>query len=302
MNVVIAGSTGLLGAALRAALVGAGHQVTVLTRRPGARGASDDGSRIVGWVPDGTVGAWSSALDGADAVVNLAGESIAADRWTPARKARILDSRVRATRSLVAAMRQVAASPPVLVSASAQGYYGDRGDDPLPEESAAGHDFLADVCVRWEAEARAAEDVARVVRLRTGIVLAAGGGALPRMTLPFRLFAGGPLGSGRQFMSWIHLEDWVAMARWALANVRVAGPLNVAVPVAVRNADFARAVGRALGRPSWASAPALALRVAVGEMAGPLLLSSIRLVPSRALALGYPFRFTDLDGALRNLL
>ncbi len=302
MNIVIAGGTGLLGTALGAHLIASGHDLTLLTRRSAAARAPGPRRRVVEWTPDGTAGSWAAALDGTDAVVNLAGESIGERRWTPGRKTGLLDSRVQATRSLVAALRRVAAPPRLLLNASAQGYYGDRGDEHLPEQSRPGTDFLADLCVRWEAEARKAEDLARVVRLRTGIVLAARGGALPRLALPFRLFAGGRLGSGRQFMSWIHLEDWVALAAWALEDTRVDGPLNLSAPAAARNADFSRAVGRALGRPCWAPAPEAALRLAVGEMAGPLLLSSIRMVPARALALGYAFRFPDLDAALGNLL
>ena len=202
----------------------------------------------------------------------------------------------------MAAIRAATVPPAVFLSASAQGYYGDRGDEALTEESRPGSDFLADVCVQWEAEARKAESLTRVVLLRTGIVLAADGGALPRMLLPFRLFAGGPLGSGRQFMPWIHLDDWAEMAAWALSHEEVRGPVNVGSPTPVRNKDFAATLGRALGRPSWAPAPAFALRLAVGEMAGPLLLASTRMLPARALALGYEFRHPALDRALEDIL
>jgi uncharacterized protein len=234
--------------------------------------------------------------------VNLAGESIAGGRWTAGRKASILESRLAATRSLVAAIHGLRTPPAVFVSSSAQGFYGDRGDEELPEDATAGTGFLSDVCVRWEAEARKAEDSARVVTLRTGIVLAADAGALPRMVMPFRLFGGGPLGSGRQFMPWIHLDDWVGLAAMAISRDEVRGPLNLGSPAPVRNRDFAAALGRALHRPSLVPTPAMALRLAVGEMAGPLLLSSTRMVPARALATGYRFEHPDLDRALAHLL
>jgi len=302
MKIVIAGGRGFLGRALSERLVADGHQVLVLSRS-GSGSAPWHGARSsAAWTPDGTSGGWASAVDGADAVVNLAGESIGDGRWTTARKAAILDSRVRATRSLVAAMRQLRNPPSVFVSSSAQGYYGDRGEDELPEEAAPGRDFLAEVCVEWEGEARKAEDRFRVVMLRTGIVLAGDGGALPRMLLPFKLFAGGPFGSGRQFMSWIHLDDWVGITALALASERVHGPINLGSPAPVRNRDFAAALGRALHRPSLLPTPGFALQIALGEMATPLLLASTRMVPARALAGGYRFMHREVGAALDSLL
>ena len=301
MRITIAGGTGLLGRALTAALLDGGHRVTLLTRGAGAaRGAEGVERRT--WNPDGTVGEWAAALEGADAVVNLAGESIAAGRWTAERRQRILASRVNATRSLVAAMETVSRPPTVLVNASAQGYYGDRGDEELTEESAPGSDFLAEVCLAWEAEALRATPLARVVLLRTGIVLSMEEGALPRMVTPFRLFGGGPLGSGRQYMSWIHEREWVSMAAWAVADDRVVGALNVGSPHPVRNKEFASTLARVLRRPSWLPAPSFALRAALGEMAEALLLSSTRMRPAHALELGYPFEFPGLEPALRDLL
>jgi uncharacterized protein len=302
MKIVIAGGRGFLGQALSARLLADGHQVLVLTRGGRASKAWAGARSTAAWTPDGTAGAWASALEGAAAVVNLAGESIATRRWTMARKAAILDSRIRATRSLVAAIRGLRTPPAALVSSSAQGYYGDRGDEELGEEAAAGTDFLADVCVRWEAEAREAESRARVVTLRTGIVLSAEAGALPRMLLPFKLGAGGPLGSGRQFMSWIHVEDWVGIVALAIGSDRVRGPINLGAPVPVRNREFATALGRALHRPSLLPAPGFALRLALGEMARPLLLASTRMVPARALAHGYRFAYADVGEALHSLL
>jgi uncharacterized protein len=303
MKIVIAGGRGLLGQALAARLVSEGHRVLTLTRsrRPDARPWQETLSEHW-WSPDGTVGEWAAVLNDADAVVNLAGESIAEGRWTTARKKAILESRLFATRSLVAGIDAARRPPAVLVSSSAQGYYGDRGDVELPEAAGPGQGFLPDVCVAWEGEARKAERRTRVVLLRTGIVLAAQAGALPKMALPFRLFAGGPMGSGRQFMSWIHLDDWVGIATQGILDARVAGARNLGAPRPVRNREFAATLGRVLGKPSVVPAPAFALRLAVGEMATPLLLASTRMVPAAVLADGYRFRFEEAADALRNLL
>jgi uncharacterized protein (TIGR01777 family) len=302
MKIVIAGGSGFLGRGLSGRLVADGHQVLVLTRGGGPSKPWDGPGSTATWVPDGTAGDWASAIDGADAVVNLAGASIGDERWTKGRKAAILDSRVDATRSLVAAVAGLGRPPSVLVSASAQGYYGDRRDEELAEDAAPSRDFLAGVCVRWEAEARKAADKCRVVTLRTGIVLAADGGALPRMLTPFRLGAGGPFGSGRQYMSWIHFDDWVGIVLLAVADAHVHGPVNLGSPAPVRNREFAAALGRALHRPSLVRTPALALRVALGEMAQPLLLASTRMVPAAALAAGYRFKYTDVARALEAAL
>ena len=222
MKIVIAGGTGFLGEALVGQALADGHEVVVLTRGrpdsgPGTPSPSPGGRASVraGWLPDGTAGTWASVVDGADAIVNLAGESIGEGRWTAARKARILDSRVLATRSLVQAACAASTPPRVLLNASAVGYYGSRGADVLTEESAPGSDFLASVCTAWEREAlEATRCVRRVVVLRSGLVLAQHGGALGMLIAPFKLYAGGPLGSGRQFVPWIHLADWVRLALW----------------------------------------------------------------------------------------
>lgn len=311
MRIAIAGGSGFLGRALSDRLLDAGHEVSILTRGPTltARSASPTPSGAarsparVSWTPDGNIGPWISAIDGVDALVNLAGESIGNGRWTRARKAALLESRVLATRSLVAAISASKHPPGTMISASAQGYYGEHGDDEVTEETAAGPDFLAQLCKRWEGEARGAESRTRLVILRTGLVLSSNEGALPRMLTPFRMFAGGPLGPGRQFVSWIHWRDWVGIAAWALENSRVAGPLNVSAPRAIRNREFSRAIGRALRRPSWLPAPAFALRIVLGRtMADSLLLTSIRMVPGRVLELGYRFQFPDLDDTLQELL
>ena len=293
MTIVIAGGTGFLGAALIRTFRADGHHVLVLTRRP-----RHDDDRA--WSPgDPSDRSWMTAIDGADAVINLAGESIAARRWSATRKRALRDSRVNATTSLVQAIEAARRRPPVLLSASAIGIYGNRGDEPLTEDAAPGSDFLATICLEWERLARTASPASRVVLLRTGLVLHRSGGVLPPLALPFRLFVGGPVGSGRQFMSWIHLDDWVGLVRWALATATVSGPLNLTSPAPVTNAAFGRALGRALGRPSFVPTPAFALKLALGEMADALILGGQRVLPARAQAMGYEFRYAQLESALK---
>ena len=311
MKIVIPGGSGFLGRALSDALLQDSHEVVILTRALGPGvvvhepGSGLPGLSHAGWKPDGTdgVGVWATLLDGADAVVNLAGESIAARRWSASQKALIRDSRVLGTRSIVAAIRAVANPPAILVNASAIGVYGDRGDEKLTETSPPGEDFLARSCVDWEAEARGAEaSVARLAILRGGIALERDGGALVKMLPPFRFFVGGPLGGGRQFMSWIHRADWVDLVRWIIATEAASGIINATAPAPVTNAVFSKALGRALGRPSVLPAPAFALRLALGEMADALLLGGQRVLPSRAQALGFEFRFSTIDHALVSIL
>jgi uncharacterized protein (TIGR01777 family) len=232
-------------------------------------------------------------------VVNLAGEGIADERWTAARQTAILRSRVTATRAIAEAIRDCAQPPRIFISASAIGFYGTTGaDELLTEDSAPGADFLATVCQAWERETNAAAGVARIVFLRTGVVLARDGGALPKMALPFRFFVGGRLGSGRQYISWIHLQDWVEMVRWIL-RTDVSGPLNLTAPAPVTNAEFTRALGNAMHRPSLFPVPAIALRVLLGrEFADALLLDGQRVLPARAQRLGFQFRFATIDSAL----
>ena len=299
MHIVIAGGSGFLGNALGRALARDGHELTILSRGSSGGDRTKPG-RHVQWTPDGSAGPWAASIDGADAVVNLAGESIAAKRWTAAQKQRILDSRVQATRSLVAAIRTAKAPPAIFVSGSAVGYYGPLGDEPAPEEHAPGSDFLANVCMQWEDEAmRAAGGQTRVVCIRTGLVLARHEGALPKMLPPFWFGTGGPVGSGRQYWPWIHHQDWVDLVRFAIHTPAVSGPLNATAPTPVTNADFARALGRALRRPAFMPTPGLALRLMLGEMADALLLSGQRAIPARAERLGHPFAFKELDSALR---
>jgi uncharacterized protein (TIGR01777 family) len=294
MRIIVAGGTGFLGNALVTRLVGEHHDVRVLTRRPRA-------PEQIEWTPDGTTGPWASALDGADAVVNLAGESIAGGRWTARRKAVIRDSRIRATRSLVTAMQSARHPPAVFLSGSAVGYYGPRDAQPVTEDTPPGDDFLANLSRDWEAEALRASLATRVVLLRTGLVLEKDGGALPQIALPFRLFVGGPVGSGRQYMSWIHRKDWVGLATWALQTETASGPLNLTAPEPVTNAEFSGSLGRVLHRPAFMPAPALAMRIVLGEMADALLLTGQRVLPAKAQALGYRFQFATLESALRDI-
>ena len=292
MRIVIAGGSGFLGRALADGLRREGRQVKVLTRRPGPLAADD-----VRWNPE-SGGAWSGVLERTDAVLNLAGEGIADRSWTAARKAAILSSRITATRTLSEAIRACAHPPRIFISASGVGFYGTPGDEPLTEESAPGSDFLATVCRLWERETSAAVGVARIVLLRTGVVLSRDGGALPRMALPFQFFVGGRLGSGRQYVSWIHLKDWVEMVRWAL-NDTVNGPLNVTAPNPVTNAEFAHALAAAMHRPALFPVPAVVLRGMLGrEMADALLLEGQRALPRKAETLGFRFRYPTVDAAL----
>ena len=303
MKIVLAGGTGFLGRALAASLAADGHDVVVLSRS--ASGAtprtspSSRHARVVTWTPDRADGAWLAELDGAAAVVNLAGESIAEQRWTAARKQRILESRLQATRTLASAIRGASTPPLVFVSGSAVGYYGPCGDDVVVEETRAGSDFLAQVCVAWETEAtRAATDRTRVICLRTGLPLGRDGGALRPMLLPFTLGVGGRIGSGRQYWPWIHRDDWVALVRWAIESPAAAGPINATAPAPVTNRDFVRALGRAMHRPAFMPAPPFALRLMLGEMADALLLSGQRAMPAKAERLGFTFRYRTLPDAL----
>jgi uncharacterized protein (TIGR01777 family) len=298
MKILVAGGTGFLGRPLADVLSKAGHQVVILTRQV----PPPDSSRLrfVPWTP-GVRDRWITELESCDVVINLAGASIGDHRWSTQQKQVILESRLQATRTLVDAIRTSAHQPSVFLSASAVGYYGPRGDEPIGEEQPAGADFLAEVCRQWEAEAGRAASLTRVVLLRTGLVLDRTGGALPRMLLPFRLGLGGPLGSGRQYWPWIHRADWIALVHWSLVTPEAVGPLNVSAPNPVTNRAFATLLGAALRRPSFMPAPAFALRLILGEMADGLLLSGQRALPLKAERLGFTFRFAELDDALRDL-
>lgn len=301
-RIVIAGGTGFLGRPLSEALAAAGCEITLLSRSGSGSGTAGRITTLP-WTPDGSAAAaWAAAVDGAAAVVNLAGESIAGRRWTPAHKGRIRDSRLAATRSLAAAIAAAAAPPPVFVSGSAVGYYGPHADEVITEATPPGTDFLARVCVEWEAAAqRAASERTRVALLRTGIVLDRDGGALPQMLPPFWVGAGGPVGSGRQFWSWIHRHDWIAMVRWIIETPAASGPFNVTAPQPATNRGFAHALGRAMARPAFMPAPGFALKLLLGEMAEPLLLTGQRVLPQHALSLGFAFQYPELDAALAAL-
>src|SRR5579863_6254813 len=303
MRILVSGSTGFVGTALVETLLGQGHSVSRLVR-PGTARVAAAGSEKQG-VP-GTV-AWdpvagqfdAAAAEGADALVHLAGASIAGARWNDAHKKLLRTSRIDATRHLIGALAKLRRPPRVIVAASAIGYYGNRGDETLTETSAPGNDLLACLCREWEAEtARGADFGARVVSLRFGVVLAAHGGALPRMALPFKFGAGGRIGDGRQWMSWLTLQEAVSIIQFALTCSALTGPVNAVAPNPVRNREFTSVLAKTLHRPALFPAPAFALRLALGEMADALLLSSQRVVPSKLADSGYSFLQPDLAGAL----
>lgn len=297
-TVLITGATGFVGQRVARALADRGDRVIGLSRA--AREPGDGVSAWHVWASPGDA-LPAAALDGVDAVVHLAGEPVAG-RWSAEKKARIRDSRVLGTRSVVAGIAAAASRPAVLVSASAIGYYGDRGDEELVEGSAPGVDFLAEVCTAWEDEARAAEALdVRVARLRIGLVMHPDGGALAKMLLPFKLGLGGKMGSGRQWMSWIHLDDLVGLVLFALDNPGAQGAINATAPEPARNRDFAKALGKALHRPTFLPTPGFALSAALGEFSTEVL-SSKRVLPARAQALGYTFTAPALGPALRDLL
>ena len=302
MKLAVTGGTGLIGRPLCEALLRDGHEVLLLTRAPSrALAASAERLRVVPWQP-GIDSGWAAMLDGVDGILNLAGESIAERRWTAMQKRRILRSRLDVTTALVDAMPRMRHRPAVLISASAVGYYGPHGDETLDESAAPGAGFLAEVCRQWEAAAARAETLGvRVVRLRLGLVLAVDGGALARMAPPFRLGLGGPLGSGRQWMSWIHRDDVIGLIRRALAEPALAGAVNATAPSPVTMRDFARTLGCVLHRPAVLPVPAFALRLLVGEMSE-LLLTGQRVVPSAAQRAGHVFTYPSLEPALRSCL
>jgi uncharacterized protein (TIGR01777 family) len=307
MKVLIAGGTGFLGNPLAWTWAEEGHDVRVLTRGlpPGQTqhesGTGKPGITRVGWMPDGTAGQLAREFDGASAVVNLAGESIAGRRWSAARKQALRDSRILPTRSLAAAFHASASPPHTFISASGVGYYGDRGAEPITEASGPGSDFLATLCVDWEAEARKAAGAGvRVITLRNGLVLEKGGGLLQPMVRAFRLFAGGPQGSGRHYMPWIHRHDWVEMVRWLVETPSISGPVNATAPNPVTNREFARALGHALHRPALVPTPTFALKLLFGELSEAMLTGQ-RALPERAKGAGYHFRYPEIEIAFRGI-
>jgi uncharacterized protein len=300
LRVTVTGATGLIGGSLLAALLGRGAELTVLTRDParasGQLAAAGGHVEAVRWEPLREP-APAQALAGRDAVVHLAGENIA-QRWTAKTKRAIFESRVTGTRNLLEGLRAAAPRPGTLLSSSAIGYYGSHGEEPLDEDAPPGGDFLAEVCARWEGEAeRAGELGMRVARVRTGVLLDRDGGALARMIPPFRLGVGGPVAGGRQYMSWIDRDDLIGLMLAALEDWRWSGPINATAPEPVTNRDFARALGAALGRPSLLPLPGFALHLLYGEMAQ-VVTKGARVMPAKALVLGYDFSHPHLDEAL----
>jgi uncharacterized protein (TIGR01777 family) len=294
MVIVIAGGSGFLGRLLATQLRSDGHRVITLTRRTRLPDA-------ITWQPDGSPGNLPQQLEGVDAVVNLAGENLAEGRWTDARKQALVSSRVLPTRTLARAILACASPPRVFVSGSAVGYYGRCGDEVVTENSPPGSDFLARICIEWEREARAVENsTTRLAIVRTGIVLARDGGALAKMLLPFKLGVGATIGSGRQFFPWIHAQDWVSLVSWLMHNDAAAGAFNAAAPWPVTNQTFTKTLGRVLGRPAILSAPAFAMRVAMGE-AAEMVLHGQRVMPAHAQQLGFHFSHPALEPALQSL-
>lgn len=301
MRVVITGGTGFIGRALARSLAEVGHEVVVTSRAP---------ERATGLPAAVSRTAWdtksrdslAAILESADGVVHLTGENIASGRWTAAKKRRIRDSRVDSSRAVAEALRRADKRPRVLVQGSAVGYYGARSDETITEEAGPGSDFLARVAAEWESASAGVEELGvRRPVIRTGVVLSREGGALARMLPPFRLFVGGPVGSGRQWFPWIHLADEVGAIRFLLEKDGASGTYNLTAPMPVTNGEFTRTLGKVLGRPSGLRAPAFALRIALGEMAD-MLLEGQRVVPNRLQEEGYTFRFGELERALRDLL
>ncbi len=303
MRVIVTGGTGFIGRALAASLAGDGHEVVIPTRNPDRhRDLETEGIRLVSW--DGrTAEGWGSEADGAGAVVNLAGENIASGRWNAERKDRIRRSRLDAGQAVVEAVEKAPVKPGVVVQASAVGWYGDRGDEELFEEAGPGEGWLAGVAREWEGCTAPVEEagVRRVV-IRTGVVLGTEGGALPRLLTPFRIFLGGPLGSGKQWFSWIHLKDEIGAIRFLIENGQARGAYNLVGPKTVRMKEFCRTLGKVMWRPSWLRVPALSLRLLFGEMAKEALLASQRARPRRLETGGYRFAFSTAAGALRDIL
>ncbi|PYS46597.1 MAG: TIGR01777 family protein [Acidobacteria bacterium] len=297
MNILVTGSTGLVGSALIPSLKSKGHQVVRLVRS-----TPKDSATEVYWNPEkGTLDA--DDLEGIDAAVHLAGENLAEGRWTDEKKRRILESRVKGTRLLSETLGKLERKPEVLVSASAVGFYGNRGDEILTEQSASASDFLSEVCREWElATQPGAQAGVRVVNLRFGVILSNKGGALKKMLLPFKMGVGGKLGSGRQYMSWIAIDDAVGAIEFALENEHLRGPVNVVAPQPATNYEFTKALGGALSRPTIFPVPAFAARLVFGEMADATLLTSQRVEPARLKEAGFVFKYPELKDALRHVL
>ncbi len=299
MKIIFAGGTGFIGSALTQALVDRGDELILLSRSSSKK--SDSKVRICRWDPSFGGGAWEKELDGADAVINLAGEPIT-QRWTPAKKTSLCESRVQSVRAVIRAISKAKRRPRVLLNASAVGYYGSRGDEILDENSKPGFGFLPELCRQWEDEVVKAELLGiRAIRIRIGIVLGKGGGALQKMLPPFRLGIGGPLGSGKQWMSWIHQKDIVRLILFLLDRAEASGPFNAVSPDPSRMTDFAKTLGAVLRRPAIFPVPAFVLKILLGEMSE-MLLTGQRVLPQRAAQSGFSFQFPTLKLALEDIL
>jgi uncharacterized protein len=291
MNILITGGTGFIGTPLSRELRSSGHTVVVTTRQ------TSDSKEKLTWNPPTLIP--SEVISGFDALINLAGEPVVPERWTRKRKELIMSSRINTTRSLVESIKKAASKPKVLISASAIGYYGDYGDEYVTEDTSPASDFLAEVCKAWEAEALKAQEIGiRVVLIRIGGVLESDGGALPKMMTSFKFLLGGPIGSGKQWFSWIHRDDVAGIIKYALENESVSGPVNAVSPNPVRNKEFSSALGKALSRPSFLPVPGFVLKTALGELAE-MLLTGQRVLPEKILKSGYNFKHPDLEGALK---
>jgi uncharacterized protein (TIGR01777 family) len=301
MRIIITGGSGLIGQALTESLASDSHEVIILSRHPERVGNLPVTVKAEQWDGRSAAG-WGHLANGADAIVNLAGENIAAGRWTAERKERIRESRVNAGRAVVEAVRAATNKPKVVIQASAVGYYGARGTEEVTEETLRGDDFLAQVCMDWEASTAPVEDLGvRRVIIRTGAVLSQEDGAFPKMVLPFKLFAGGPLGSGRQYLPWIHLADEVAAIRFLIENKTASGAFNLTAPNLLTNAEFGRVLGKVLKRPALLPTPSLALQFTFGEMST-VLLDGQRALPQRLQQLGFVFRYPNPEAAVVDLL
>jgi len=301
MKIIIAGGTGFIGTALINDLTASGHHVTLLTRNPQRVQRHSSGLLDAEQWDGATIGAWSQRLDGADAVINLTGESIGGKRWSSKQKELLTTSRLNATNAIVEAISRAVKKPEVLISASAVGYYGNVVDGDVTEDFPSGGDFLATLCKRWEESAMAARKFGvRVVTPRIGVVLDRDGGALKKMLLPFSLFAGGPLGSGKQWFPWVHRDDVVSVVRFALSERALSGPVNVAAPEYVNMKQFCAALGKVMRRPSWAPVPSFVLQMMLGEMST-IVLTGQKVVPQKLLQMKFQFKYPSLVLALQSI-
>jgi uncharacterized protein len=305
MRVIITGGTGLIGGTLAADLAKDNHEVIVLTRNPEKRVPLPGSVRLERWDAR-TADGWGALADGADAIVNLAGENLAGEgflpsRWTDERKRLFRDSRMNAGQAVVEAVKAVTNKPHVVIQASSVGYYGVHGDEVLTEDSPPGNDFQAQLCKEWETSTAPVEAMGvRRAIIRTGVVLSATDGALYRLAFPFKMFVGGPLGSGKQYLSWIHLPDEASAIRFLIDNASASGPFNLSAPNPKTNAEFGRILGKVLARPSLIPVPSFAFRLAFGEVAT-VVVEGQRAIPKRLQELGFQFKFPDLEAALRDI-